>query len=186
MDDKLLLQLLKIIKKSKQIVLNAFEKDSYEEKSYIDFDAIVNDVDDVTKDLLESIIAESKTFNRDYETEEQMVNTVTYSFLNINKQLVKLSDLYMQVQHAQILKEEEIQQLLLSKAIEKILNKYLHWAEKLECVLMGMDEGEVIFSPNINDEIKIIQFINENTNQNTDYWLPFLGGFGVGFLFGER
>ncbi len=183
MDDKLLISLLKVIKQSKQIVLNTFENHTTK-NSYIDFDTIFNNIDDLTQELSNSIEKESKTFDSEYQDEMQMKKAVTKSISNINKPLNKLSDIYIEVQNTKTY-NDEIHQLLVLKVIEKILNKYLHWAEKLEFALMGTGTNEVIFSPNLDEEIKLIQFISENTNQDYNCWLPFLGGIGLGFLLDE-
>ncbi len=180
MNDKLLISLLKIIKHSKQIAIDAFEQNN-SETSYIDFDTIFNDIDKLTQKLSSSIEKESKTFDKDYKDEEQMIDALTKSISNINKPLKKLANIYTDVLNTKNY-DDEIQKILVSKVIEKILNKYLHWADKLELALMDMDIKEVIFSPNLDDEIKLVKYISENTNQNYTCWLPFFSGIGLGFL----
>ena len=51
---------------------------------------------------------------------------------------------------------------------------------------MGIDTNEVIFSPNLQEEIKLIHFISENTHQDYNCWLPLFGGIGLGFLLDDE
>lgn len=83
MNDNLLIQLIKVIKQSKQPIIKAFEGDS-SRVSFVDFDSVLEDIQKHTKQLANSIKKEANTFNRDYESEEQMIKAVINSFDRID------------------------------------------------------------------------------------------------------
>lgn len=184
MNDKLLLELIKIIKQSKQPIIKAFEDDS-SRASFVDFETVLEDIQKHTKNLANSIKQETQTFNRDYESEEQMIKAVTNSFDNINLELKELISIYKEIKSN--ISDNSIQALLSVQISKKVLYDYIVWCEKLENALIGIGEDEVIYIPNTEYESKIISFIANNTKSNNlNCWLPFFGGVGLGFLLDDE
>lgn len=109
MNTNLLIQLLKIIKQSKQPILKAFEGDS-SRASFVDFDTVLEDIQRHTKSLANSIKKEAQTFNRDYESEEQMIKAVTNSFDSISLELKELITIYKEINSN--ISDDNIQALL--------------------------------------------------------------------------
>lgn len=180
MNEKLLLELIKIIKQSKKHILKVFE-DTSRQSTYVNFDTVFDNIEKYTKVLANTIKKEANTFNKDYDSEEQMIKEVENSFENINKPLQELTSIYNGIKHYSSF--DNMQQILSFKVIEKILNDYIIWCEKLENALIGIGSDEVIFMPNTKLESEIISFIVENSSDNSlDCWVPFLGGMGLGFL----
>lgn len=180
MNEKLLIQLLKIIKQSKQQILKAFE-DNSSRASFVDFNTILEDIQKYTKSLANSIKKEAKTFNRNYDSEEQMIKAVSNSFESINLELKELINIYKEIKSN--ISNDNIQALLSLQISKKVLYDYVVWCEKLENALIGIGEDEAIFIPNIECESEIISFIVDNTKSNNlNCWLPFFGGIGLGFL----
>ena len=183
MEDKLLIQLIKIVKQSKQPVLSAFTTD-LKRVYFVNFETILDDVQKHTKHLANTISKEAKTFNKNYENEENMIKAVKNSFENINLEVKSLVTIYKEIKAN--ISRNNIQALLSLQIIKKILYDYVLWCEKLENALLGIVQDEVIFMPNIEIESEIISFFNENTEANVlNCWLPFLGGLGLGFLLDE-
>ena len=192
MNEKLLIQLLKIVKQSKQTILKAFEDDSsrasfrgnFAEACFVDFDTVLEDIQKYTKSLANSIKKEAQTFNRDYESEEQMIKAVRNSFKNINLELKELITIYKEINSN--ITNDNIQALLSLQISKKILYDYIVWCEKLENALMGIGKDEAVFISNTAIESEIISFIANNTKSNDlNCWLPFFGGIGLGFLLDE-
>jgi hypothetical protein len=180
MNEKLLIQLLKIIKQSKHPILKAFEDDS-SRASFVDFDTVLEDIQKHTKSLANSIKKEAKTFNRDYESEEQMIKAVSNSFESINLELKELITIYKEIKSN--ISDDNIQALLSLQIGKKVLYDYTVWCEKLENALLGIGKDEAIFIPNIKCESEIISFIVDNTKSSElNFWLPFFSGLGLGFL----
>lgn len=180
MNDTLLIQLLKIIKQSKQPIIKAFEDDS-SRASFVDFDTVLEDIQKHTKSLSNSIKKEAKTFNSNYESEEQMMKAVINSFKSINLELKELITIYEDIKSN--ISSDNIQALLSIQISKKVLYDYIIWCEKLENALLGIGEDEAIFIPNIECESEIISFIVDNAKSNDlNCWLPFFGGLGLGFL----
>lgn len=183
MNEKLLIQLLKIIKQSKHPILKAFEDDS-SKATYVDFNIVLEDIQKHTKKLANTIKKEAKTFNSNYESEEQMMKAVTNSFESINLELKELIPIYKDIKSN--ISSDNIQALLSLQISKKVLYDYIIWCEKLENALLGIGEDEAIFIPNIEIESEIISFIADNTKSNDlNCWLPFFGGLGLGFLLDE-
>lgn len=183
MNDNLLVQLLKVIKQSKQPILKAFEDDS-SKASFIDFDTVLEDIQKHTKSLANCIKKEAQTFNRDYKSEEQMIKAVSNSFESINLELKELITIYKEIKSN--IANDNIQALLALQISKKILYDYIVWCEKLENALIGTGEDEAVFIPNTVIESEIISFILNNTKSNDlNCWLPFFGGIGLGFLLDE-
>jgi hypothetical protein len=183
MSEILLIQILKVIKHSKQPILKALEDDT-SRASFVDFDTVLEDIQKYTKCLANSIKKEAKTFNRDYESEEQMIKAVTNSFESINLELKELIAIYKEIKGN--ISNDNIQALLSLQISKKVLYDYMVWCEKLENALIGIGEDEAIFIPNIECESEIISFIVDNTKSNDlNCWLPFFGGLGLGFLLDE-
>lgn len=183
MNDNLLIQLLKIIKQSKQPILKAFEDDS-SRASYVDFNTVLEDIQKHTKSLANSIKKEAQTFNCDYESEDQMIKAVSSSFESISLELKELMTIYKEIKNN--ISDDNIQALLSLQISKKILYDYIAWCEKLENALMGIGEDEAVFIPNTAIESEIISFIANNTKSNDfNCWIPFFGGIGLGFLLDE-
>lgn len=179
MNEKLLIELIKIIKQSKQPILKVFEHD-YEEV-FVDFENVLGDIQKQTKRLANAIKKEAKTFNQNYESEEKMIKSVKSSFETISLGLKELIIVYAEIKSQ--LADENIQALLSFLIVQKILSDYILWCEKLENALLGIGKDEAIFVPNVIIESKVIDFIIENTQSRAfSFWLPFLSGVGVGFL----
>ena len=184
MNETLLIELIKIIKNSKKAIVINFENEA-KKTAYVDFDKVLQEIEKHTKNLANTIKKEAQTFNKNYESEEQMIDSVKNSFSQINKALFELLTIYKEIKNSSA--SEEIQKLLSLKVIEKILNDYMLWCEKLENALLGIGNDEVIFVPNIINESKIINYIANNTKQNDlNCWIPFLGGIGLGFLLDDE
>jgi hypothetical protein len=184
MNEKLLIQLLKIIKQSKQPILKAFEEDS-SQASFVDFDSVLEDIQKHTKSLANSIKKESQTFNRDYESEGQMIKAVSNSFQAIELELKELIIIYNEIKGN--VSSDYIQALLSLQISKKVLYDYIIWCEKLENALIGIGEDEAIFIPSIEIESEIISFIINSTMSNElSCWLPFFGGIGLGFLLDDK
>ena len=66
MNNNILIELLKIIKQSKQPILKAFES-NISKVLFVDFDSVLEDIEKHTKSLANSIKKEAKTFNRNYK-----------------------------------------------------------------------------------------------------------------------
>ena len=180
MNEKLLIQLLKIIKQNKQPILKAIE-DNSSIASFIDFDTVLEDIKKHTKSLATAIKEEAKTFNREYENEEQMIKAVSNSFQDIKLELKELITIYSKIKGN--VSSDNIQALLSLQISKKVLYDYILWCEKLENALMGIGEDEAIFIPSIEIESEIISFIVNSTKSNElSCWLPFFGGIGLGFL----
>lgn len=180
MNEKLLIQLFKIIKQSKQSILKAFD-DEPSRVSFVDFDTVLEDIQKHTKSLANSIKKEAQTFNSDYESEEQMIKAVSNSFQSIELELKELITIYNEIKGN--VSSDNIQSLLSFQISKKVLYDYIIWCEKLENALMGIGEDEAIFIANIEIESEIISFITNNTKSNDlNCWLPFFGGIGLGFL----
>ena len=184
MNDKLLIELIKIIKQSKQPIIKAFEDDS-SRVSFVNFDTVLEDIQKYTKSLANSIKTEAQTFNREYENDEQMIKAVTNSFESINLELKELITIYKEIKSN--VSDDNIQALLSLQISKKVLYDYIVWCEKLENALLGIAKDEAIFIPNIELESEIISFVAENTKSNDlKCWLPFFGGIGLGFLLDEE
>lgn len=184
MNHKLLIELIKIIKRSKQPIIESFE-DKPSRDSFIDFDTVLEDIQKHTKSLASSIKIEAKTFNHDYESKEQMIKAVTNSFENINLEVKELIVIYKEIKST--ISSDNIQALLSLQISKKVLYDYIVWCEKIENALIGIGEDEAIFIPNIEIESEIISFLVDNTKSNNlNCWLPFLGGLGLGFLLNEE
>lgn len=180
MNEKLLIQLLKIIKQSKQPILKAFEGDS-SRASFVDFDIVLEDIQKHTKNLANSIKKEAQTLNREYKSEEQMIKAVTNSFESISLEVKELITIYKEINSN--IANDNIQALLSLQISKKILYDYIVWCEKLENALIGIGEDEAVFISNTAIESEIISFIANNTKTNDlNCWLPFFGGMGLGFL----
>jgi uncharacterized protein YukE len=180
MNDNLLIQLLKIIKQSKQPIIKAFDDDS-SRASYVDFNSVLEDIQKHTKQLANSIKKEANTFNRDYESEEQMIKSIQNSFGNINLEVKELITIYKEIKSN--ISNNNIQALLSLQISKKVLYDYIVWCEKLESALMGIGEDEITYIPNVEIESEIINFMANNAGSNNlNCWLPFLGGIGLGFL----
>lgn len=180
MPNDLLIQLLKIIKQSKQPILKAFESD-LSRVTFINFDTVLEDIQKHTKKLANSIKREAKTFNRNYESEDQMIKAVANSFDSINLELKKLITIYKEIKSN--LRNDDIQALLSLQISKKVLYDYIVWCEKLENALIGIGEDEAVFIPNVEIESEIISFIIDGTkSDDLNCWLPFFGGIGLGFL----
>jgi len=183
MNDNLLIELLKIIKQSKQPILKAFEDDS-SRASFVDFETVLEDIQKHTKNLANSIKKEAQTFNREYESEEQMIKAVTNSFESISLELKELIIIYEEIKSN--ISNDNIQALLSLQISKKILYDYIVWCEKLENALMSIGKDEAVFIPNTAIESEIISFIANNIKSNDfNCWLPFFGGIGLGFLLDE-
>ena len=183
MEDKLLIQLIKIVKQSKQPVLSAFTTD-LKRVYFVNFETILDDVQKHTKHLANTISKEAKTFNKNYENEESMIKAVKNSFENIDLEVKELVTRYKEIKAN--ISVDNIQALLSLQITKKILCDYVLWCEKLENALLGIEQDEVIFMPNIEIESEIISFINGNSKSNElNCWLPFVGGLGLGFLLDE-
>jgi len=184
MNEKLLLELLKIIKQSKRPILKAFEGKT-SRASFINFDTILEDIQKHTKSLASSIKKEANTFNRDYDSEEQMIKSVNNSFENINLEVKELITIYKDIKSN--MSNDNIQALLSLQISKKVLYDYITWCEKLENALIGIGDDEVIYMPNVQVESEIISFIADNTKSNDlNCWLPFFGGIGLGFLLDDE
>lgn len=184
MNEKLLIQLLKIIKQSKQSILKAFE-DNPSRASFVDFNTVLEDIQTHTKQLANSIKKEANTFNRDYENEEQMIKAVTDSFDSIRLELKELISIYKNIKSN--ISNDNIQALLSLQISKKVLYDYIVWCEKLENALIDIGEDEAIFIPNIECESEIISFIVDNTKSNDlNCWLPFFAGIGLGFFLDDN
>lgn len=180
MNNNLLIQLLQIIKQSKQPILKAFEDDP-SKASYVDFDTVLEDIQKHTKSLSNSIKNEADIFNKDYQSEEQMIKSVNNSFKNINSEVKELITIYKEIKSN--ISDDNIQALLSLQISKKVLYDYIVWCEKLENALIGIGEYEAIFIPNTVIESEIISFIANNTKSNDfNCWLPLFGGIGLGFL----
>jgi hypothetical protein len=183
MNEKLLIEIIKIIKQSKQPIVRALSTD-FNQKSFVDFDTVMEDIQKHTKKLANSITKEAKTFNREYDSEEQMIKAVKDSFKEIESVLRDLVAIYKDIKSEAV--DNNIQALLALQISSKILNDYILWCEKLENALLGSGDDEAVFIPNIEYESKIISFIVDNTNSNElSCWWPFFGGIGLGFLLDE-
>lgn len=183
MNEKLFVQLLKIIKQSKHPILKAFEDDS-SRASYVDFNSVLEDIQKHTKSLTNSIKKEAITFNSNYESEEQMMKAVINSFKSINLELKELITIYKDIKSN--ISSDNIQALLSLQISKKVLYDYIVWCEKLENALLGISEDEAIFIPNIECESEIISFIVKNTKSSElNFWIPFFSGLGLGFLLDE-
>ena len=183
MNEKLLIQLLKIIKQSKKPIIKSFDNE-ISRVAFVDFDSVLENIQKYTKKLANSIKKEAKTFNRDYESEEQMIKAVQNSFDSIGLELKELIIIYKKIK-SNIL-NDHIQALLSLQISQKILCDYILWCDKLENALIGIGEDEAIFIPNTTIESEIISFIVDNTKSNDlNCWLPFFGGIGLGFLLDE-
>lgn len=180
MNSELLIELLKVIKQSKQPIMQTFESD-ISNASFLDFDKVLENIQKQTKKLANSIKKEAQTFNRDYKDEEQMIQAVKSSFDNINLELKELIVIYETIKNK--ISKDNIQALLSIQVSKKILYDYILWCEKLENALLGIGENEVVFVPNIEIESEIISFIVDSTEvNNLNCWYPFFGGIGLGFL----
>jgi uncharacterized protein YukE len=183
MNDNLLIKLLKIIKQSKQPIIKAFEDDS-SRASYVDFNSVVENIQKQTKQLANTIKKEANTFNRDYESEEQMIKSIQNSFGNINLEVKELITIYKEIKSN--ISNNNIQALLSLQISKKVLYDYITWCEKLENTLLGIGEDEITYIPNVEIESAIINFIvNNDSSNNLNYWFPFLGGIGLGFFLDE-
>lgn len=184
MEDKLLIELIKIVKRSKQPILSAFEINP-KKLYFVNFENILKDIQRHTECLASSIKNEAKIFNRNYENEENMIKAVHNSFENINLEIKELLNIYKEIK-ANVSKDN-IQALLSFQISKKVLYDYILWCEKLENALLGIGEDEVVFIPDIEIESDIISFITKNTKSNElNCWLPFFGGLGLGFLLDEE
>lgn len=159
MNEKLLLKLIKIIKQTKQPIIKVFEDDSFK-SSYVDFDSSLEDIHQYTKSLAKAIRKEANTFNKNYESEEQMIKDVSNSFENINSEVKELITIYKEIKSN--ISDDNIQSLLSLQISKKVLYDYIVWCEKLENALISISEDEAIFIPNIEIESEIINFIANN------------------------
>ncbi|MFA9373306.1 MAG: hypothetical protein ACERKK_04010 [Poseidonibacter sp.] len=114
-----------------------------------------------------------------------MIKSVSDFFDNINFEVNELINIYKDIKGN--ISNDNIQVLLSLQISKKVLYDYIVWCEKLENALMGIDEDEVIYMPNVEIESEIITFITDNTKSNDlNCWLPFFGGIGLGFLLDDE
>ncbi len=181
MDEKLIFEIVKIVKKSKTLVLYTFE-DKNLKTSYVDFDSVLDDIQKYVKRLGKAILKESDSFSRSYNSDEKMIKTIDSSFDKINMELENLMGIYKEIKSE--ISNDNIKALLAFQVIQKVLYDYILWCDKLENAIFDIsDSKEIIFSPNIDIEGEIINFVSHNTKSNdTNCFLPFLGGLGLGFL----
>ena len=178
MNDTLLLELLKIVKKSKNLVIKSFEEKGFS-NSFVDFETTCEELGKETKNLARAIDKEALNFNRDYKNENELKRAINTSFENINKELKKILKIYQKVKNLQ--KEDDIEAALSLLFVRKILEDYFIWCDKLENAFLGLCSESVIFKPNVKLESEIFNFIEQNT-KSSECMLPFLGGMGLGFL----
>ena len=112
----------------------------------------------------------------EYEFKEEMLEEIENFFEDINFELKSLIDIYLKLKSS-----EDFEALLTAQIVKKIIFDFLIWCEKLESAILENGEGEAIFIPNIDDEIKIINYFKNNTKKS-DWKLPFFGGLGLGYL----
>ncbi|WP_375722924.1 hypothetical protein LXN10_10180 [Arcobacter sp. KX21116] len=180
MNEKLLIELLTIIKQTKQPIIKAFE-DKNSRALSIDFNSVLENIQKHTKKLVNSIKKEANTFNNNYNNEEEMIKAVKNSFDSINFEVKKLTKIYIEIECN--ISKNNIQSLLSLQISKKVLYDYITWCEKLENVLLEISDEEVTFIPNIEIESEIINFIVNNTKSNElNCLLPFISGLGLGFM----
>lgn len=191
MNKEALLGIIKIINKSKYLILNNQDIDA--DYFFINADLTLSDLQLHGKNLLNQIKQEAPTFNEEYDTQEELLDAVQDSFNNINNELIPLIEInnyfentVISYEYNSLLSKEQANNLLILQIAKKILSDYLKWSDALECALLEVSDNYVTFCPNITIESQIIQFIENiptRVNQGSDCLTPFLIGWGIGNLF---
>jgi len=180
MNDTLLLELLKIVKKSKNLVIKSFEEEGFS-ASFIDFESTYKELEEQTERLASAIKSEAPNFDKNYKNEDELKKAISKSFEHINTELKKVIAIYLETKGLHV--EDNIETTLSLLFVKKILLDYVLWCDNLENAFLGISSENVIFKPSIKLESKILNFIVENIDKkSTSCMLPFLGGIGLGFL----
>lgn len=181
MNEDIILELLKIIKDSKLEIIKLFDEE-IKELEICSFENFTELVLDYSMDLGNTLMQESSAFVVGYDDKEFMIKELKKSFINIKKSLSNLLDLYKKIKSSTFKKEVEKEIYL--KVVEKVLNDYMLWCEKLENAILGVGKSDIVFAPNVEVENKIASYIIKN-EISKNYVFPFLVGAGFGYLMDE-
>lgn len=192
--DDVLIEIFKIIKKSKLLILNSKNlKSQYTFQKYqITSDYLQQNL----QSLSEIIQIEGNKINGRYKSKTILLNRFRTFFIRLNlyiTNLVKIHNAlekevsqYINLHH---IPKDKSYNLILFFVNRKILMDYLAWCDQVECALLNMADKNISFIPNLKFEMmlyKIINNLKENRKLNTketDPNLSFLAGLGLGIWF---
>ncbi|PSM52986.1 hypothetical protein CBLAS_0087 [Campylobacter blaseri] len=182
MNEEVVIGLLLIIKDSKKKITELFDKEE-QEKDFLTSYGFTENIIEYSMNLGNTLLKESPVFLKSHDDKKAMLKEVKKSFKNIKTSLQDILDLYEKIKFSKFSKNLEKEIYL--KVVEKILNDYMLWCEKLENAILGIGGTEVVFAPNVEVENKIAKYIIQKRVGADSFALPFLFGVGFGHLMDE-
>ncbi|MBL0709036.1 MAG: hypothetical protein JJW00_08315 [Sulfurimonas sp.] len=183
MDDELKLNIITIIKKEQLNVVEILG-DSYTARSrYLDYESELSQADKDTKIVIRKIEKMSHHFSKTVDTKEEMLKLFTDFFQEINPHMEKIKQKYRDFKRDKPTQNSLFPNHISILIIQKILQDYISFLIKLEGGVLGIYDKEVIYMVDVEEQIEIIDFVQNNTNQSI--FMPLLLSFGIGYLVGS-
>jgi len=183
MNDKLQLNIMTIIKKEQLKILDILEHSYSQSNKYLDYEDELLHADNDTKELIKQIKKKSHYFTKVVNSEEAMLNLFKDFFEEINPYIDKITTKYISYKKDEISERKIFQHHITVLIIQDILNDYINFLVKLEAAILGLYDKQIDLNINVDEQIEIIDFVQQNTNQSI--FMPLLLSFGAGYFLGD-
>lgn len=184
MDDKLILNILKTIKKEQLKIIDILEDNYVIKANFIDYEDGLSCVDDVTKELVKQIEKKANYFTKVVNSEDEMLKLFDKFFSEINpilNQLIKQYKLYKTT--SKTTDDNIFAKNISLLIIDAILNDYINFLVKLEGAILGLDSKNVILNIDAKEHIELIEVYQENSSHSI--FTSVLLSLGAGYLIGN-
>ncbi|MDQ7044584.1 MAG: hypothetical protein Q9M32_01530 [Sulfurimonas sp.] len=183
MTPNLKLNIITTIKKEQLKIIDILENRYASKSNFIDYEDELNQADSDVKELLEQIEEKSHYFTKVVNSEDEMLNLFKDFFEKINPYINKITIKYKNYKKDEVAESKIFQHHITVLIIQDILNHYINFLVKLESAILGLYDKQVVLNINVNEQIEIIEFVQNNTNQSI--FMPLLLSFGAGYLVGD-
>lgn len=184
MDDETKIKLIKIIQNSKKkVFLSDFGIEYY---NLYSLDEMLEYLLKFTKDFELLMSREQVNFNKEFENTDDFLKAIEGSFRQFNKGLEKIVCFRNDLSKRLVADMNDLEYLLSFKVLEKILNDYILWCDKVINFILNVDaNSQILYEINIEKEISMINILANNDKiKNKSCLLPILAALGFGYWLG--
>lgn len=165
LDNDVLIEIVKIIQQSKQLVQNPEKANS--SYAFQNNNSTLNDIQNNLLALEKSITVGIKNLNGHYSSKEKLLAKFQLAFKPINYDLQKLIQSKQALErevgqyiHLNDIPDEQAYNLVLFFIHRKILADYLNWCDQLECSLLGIRNETTELNLDIRFEMMLFKLFN--------------------------
>lgn len=185
MDKQLTFEIVDIIKRSKQDIYTAMDKESKQDNEQFDYSERFGKVEKLLQDINTTINMKSHVFNVDFNSKEEMKDAIASFMDEVNQPVVQIAEIYTALK-SQFYESDTL--LAAVRLVKKVLLEYLLFIDRIESLILRSSKGKIVFEPDIKEEVEafLATVESRNTPKEKGPFLTLLAMFGLGYMLGSE